>query len=300
MHYYAIKFMNKNTIILKPGTLWTSVKKTTAKAIETGALKSLDTELEIIEHDGVKFLVRILTNINSKQKAAKKKDINGQQFNPFLPPEPDLFVTEISDTHICILNKFNVVDHHLLIVTRNFVEQETLLDLADFTATWTCLQDVPGLVFYNGGKIAGASQKHKHLQLVPFTAIDIPITPLLALATFSDDVGMIPDLPFLHAFAKISITDDITTIYQKYQTLIEYIGITEINHKQSAAYNLLATREWLLIVPRKLEKFAAISINSLGFAGCLLVKNKEQMQLVKDIKPMNILSQVAWEKVNIS
>jgi ATP adenylyltransferase len=180
-------------------------------------------------------------------------------------------------------------------VTRNFVEQETLLDLADFTTTWTCLQDFPGLVFYNGGKIAGASQKHKHLQLVPFAETDIPITPLLALAKFSHDVGIIPTLPFLHAFAKINITDDIMTIYQKYHTLLEYLGITEIDHQQSAAYNLLATKEWLLIVPRKLEEFATISINSLGFAGCLLVKNPEQMQLLKEIKPMNILSHVAWE-----
>ncbi|MBD2138493.1 hypothetical protein H6F32_13030 [Anabaena sp. FACHB-1237] len=57
--------MNKSTIIIKPGTLWTSVKQTTEKALETGTIKSIDTELEIIEPDGVKFLVRILTNINS-------------------------------------------------------------------------------------------------------------------------------------------------------------------------------------------------------------------------------------------
>jgi ATP adenylyltransferase len=65
---------------------------------------------------------------------------------------------------------------------------------------------------------------------------------------------------------------------------------------QSGAYNLLFTREWMLIVPRKQEEFEKISVNSLGFAGALLVKNQQQMQLLKNINPINLLNNVAFPR----
>jgi ATP adenylyltransferase len=35
-------------------------------------------------------------------------------------------------------------------------------------------------------------------------------------------------------------------------------------------------------------------VNSLGFAGALLVKNQQQMQLLKNISPINLLNHVAF------
>jgi ATP adenylyltransferase len=53
------------------------------------------------------------------------------------------------------------------------------------------------------------------------------------------------------------------------------------------------TRNWLLIVPRSAEKYQTMSINSLGFAGALLVKNEEQLEIIKKEKPLTILEQVS-------
>lgn len=64
------------------------------------------------------------------------------------------------------------------------------------------------------------------------------------------------------------------------------------NPFQSGAYNLLATRNWMMIVPRSQEKFEGISINSLGFAGGLLVKNSEQLHALKSYNPLTVLKQV--------
>lgn len=290
--------MTQEQILLTPGTLWTKVQATTEHAINCGALKSIPTEFEFIEQDGVKFLVRILSNLNRKQVAKQKQDqqtaTTGKEFNPFLPYEQDLFVSDISDTHLCILNKFNVVDYHLLIITRAFQEQESLLTLADFTAISACLTDVDGLVFYNGGQLAGASQRHKHLQIVKMSGQEIPVTQLLATANFEDAIVTIPGLPFLHAFTKLAPETTAQVTLEKYYALLESVGIEAIeNNRQSTAYNLIATREWMLVVPRSQEEFESISINSLGFAGALLVRNNQQMQLVKDIGPMNILKKVA-------
>jgi sulfate adenylyltransferase (ADP) / ATP adenylyltransferase len=295
-------------ILLKPGTLWTSVKERTEQALQCGALLSIPTEFEFVEQNGVKFLVRVLSNLVRKDAAKQKQEnqtaSSSKDFNPFLPYEEDLFVADISDTHVCILNKFNVVDYHLLIITRAFEEQESLLTLADFAAMWACLADFDGLVFYNSGKVAGASQRHKHLQIVPLPlappGLKTPIDPLLASVKFQDSIATVPELPFLHAFAltdpdwvKSPLTAAEATLEQ-YHNLLCAVGIDVFGgNKQSIPYNLLATREWMLIVPRSQEHFASISVNSLGFAGTLLVRNNEQMQILKDIGPMTILSKVA-------
>jgi sulfate adenylyltransferase (ADP) / ATP adenylyltransferase len=53
------------------------------------------------------------------------------------------------------------------------------------------------------------------------------------------------------------------------------------------------TKNWMLIVPRSAEKYQFMSINSLGFAGALLVKNQEQLDLVKTEQPLTILEQIS-------
>ena len=291
--------MHQQEIRLKPGTLWTSLKKTTELALKSGALKSIPTEVEIFEQDGIKFVVRILENINRKkanqEKQNQKTAKTGKEFNPFLPYEEALFVADISPTHVCILNKFNVVDYHFLIITRAFEPQESLLTLEDFTAMWACLAEFAGLVFYNGGKLAGASQPHKHLQILPFAETDIPISPLVKTAKLENDLGTIPKFPFVHAFTNINLGESAEITFKKYHTLLQTLGIKPLeNNIQSGAYNLLMTREWMLIVPRKFEEFESISVNSLGFAGTLLVKNQQQVQLLKNISPINLLNHVAF------
>ncbi|MUG94432.1 phosphorylase [Scytonema sp. UIC 10036] len=298
------------TTRLQPGMLWKRVKEQTEDALAKQSLLSIPTEFEFVEQDGVRFLVRVLSNL-ARKDAAKKEQLKqitrpGKEFNPFLPYEEDLFVANLSETHVCILNKYNVVDYHLLIITRAFEEQESLLTLEDFAAVQACLDEIDGLVFYNGGKVAGASQRHKHLQLVPLPFIpsgsQIPIEPLLASAQFHSSIATIPQLPFINAYARLDVKDiqsplaTAAVTFECYRTLLKNLGIENApgsQNKQSAPYNLLATRQWMLIVPRSQESFESISVNSLGFAGSLFVKNEQQMQLLKDIGPMTLLKNVA-------
>ncbi|NJN24152.1 MAG: hypothetical protein HC810_06830 [Acaryochloridaceae cyanobacterium RL_2_7] len=48
----------------------------------------------------------------------------------------------------------------------------------------------------------------------------------------------------------------------------------------------------MMAVPRAQEQCEGISINSLGFAGALLVKDEDQLEQLKAIGPMNILKAV--------
>ena len=45
--------------------------------------------------------------------------------NPFLPYEEDLYVRHLEPNHVLLLNKFNVVENHLLVVTREFESRQT-------------------------------------------------------------------------------------------------------------------------------------------------------------------------------
>lgn len=278
-------------------TLWSKLRAQTEHGLATEALKPIDTRHEIVSDGGVDFIVRILTNLNRKAQArkvqAKKKT------NPFLPYDPDLYVTDIADSHVCLLNKFNVVDHHFLIVTRQFESQLDWINLTDFEALCRCLNEVAGLFFYNGGPAAGASQPHKHLQLVPQPSMDLPIEIAIRATTFIDGMGQSPQLPYAHRIVKIKPDDGPKQWLQYYRQLLNSLDIDDPTGQwqgpQRAAYNLLGTRHWFMVVPRRRDDYLGISVNSLGFAGSLLVKNQTQMDQLKQIGPMTLLKEVGQE-----
>ena len=62
--------------------------------------------------------------------------------------------------------------------------------------------------------------------------------------------------------------------HSTYLELLREVGCEQ----PGTPYNLLATRDWTMIVPRTQECFGPISLNSLAFAGSLLVKNREQLR----------------------
>jgi ATP adenylyltransferase len=63
---------------------------------------------------------------------------------------------------------------------------------------------------------------------------------------------------------------------------------------QALPYNLLLTREWMLLVPRARESVAGISINALGFGGSLFVKTPHQVEQIARLRPMAMLQHVAF------
>lgn len=284
-------------------TLWIKAQEVSRKALQTGALQPIPTDYEFVSQDGFQFLIRILSNIKRKIQATKEQKKIGK--NPFLPYEEELFVADISSTHVCILNKYNVVDNHLLIITKEFQEQESLLTLADFEAMWITLKGIQStntLTFYNSGRLAGASQPHKHLQVIPlpFTPNNegILLTQAIDGAEFQGDFGMNPNLPFVHAIAKLhnivreNSIDTAKIILEYYFELLKKVNLKPQENKQIGSYNMLATKEYLIIIPRLQERSQSISINSLGFAGSLLVSNSEKMEIIKKIGPLTLLTNV--------
>ena len=310
---------NNGIMHFERGALMARTVEATNRALGSGALRPIITESTVVKDSGVDFQVRMISNLARK---AEEKRLFGEKIgdkkekpNPFLPYDEEMFVADISRTHLCLLNKFNVIPHHLLIVTREFEDQETLLTMKDFEAICTCIPEFEGLAFYNGGEAAGASQKHKHLQMIPLPmgggignpmsekGPRVPMEPLFEKARFNEGMAMIPGLPFVNAFGVFlpDLQNDVTEFapvaHHMYRRMLHEVGLNSLNdletETQSGPYNLLFTCEWMLLVPRSKEFFGPISVNALGFAGALLAKNRHEMKLLMGQGGMGVLLHTA-------
>lgn len=293
--------------MLERGTLRSALQRATQHALACDALQPIESALHVIEDAGVRFLVRQLSPLGRQRLDSRRARGAGATPNPFLPFDLNLFVADISPTHVALLNKFALIPQHMLIVTRRFEAQEALLRDADFEALCACLAQVDSLIFYNGGTAAGASQAHRHLQMVPLPLEGIgPPTPIDAvIESVPAQAGIltVPDLTFPHAFAWLGpelfehSSSPVAHVASLYSQLHRHIGIHAIERNgeqyQSAPWNLLVTRRWMLAVPRQREDFQGVPINALGFAGSLFVRDEKQFETIAGAGPMAALTAVS-------
>jgi ATP adenylyltransferase len=194
---------------------------------------------------------------------------------------------------VCLLNKYNVVDRHLLIVTRGYEPQGSPLTAADLDAARICLQAIDGLVFFNSATAAGASQTHKHLQLVPLPLgpVDVrfPLDRVLAAALAAGHDAA-PALGFRHRIAERGAAPDV----EVYRELVDSCGLVTGRDADTtlSPYNLLMTRDWMSIVPRSSASAGTIEVNALGFAGLIAVRAEDDLVAVRAAGPLEILRRV--------
>jgi ATP adenylyltransferase len=284
--------------VIAKDTLWRLLKDRTRRAEASGALETIATEQRVVEDGGVRFVVRSVSSLGRKDRARREPAPQ----NPFLPPDPELTLGHVAPAHVAVLNRFNVLSHHLLLVTEQFEDQEELLTEGDFLALCWALGEFPALGFYNGGVEAGASQPHKHLQIVPLPLGDREALPLAARfdpSTAPTATVCERNLPFAHAFVRLpAYTSDpeaAAACHHLYRDLLRHVGLAPTRaapSRQPGPYNLLLTDEFMLLVPRMREHFEDISLNALAFAGSLFVRNRAQVARVQEHGPMNLLRSV--------
>lgn len=263
-----------------PGTLRALIAERGEEARAAGALQPIATEESVVEEAGVRFAVRAVSSL-----AAKPAGDGGG--DPFGAPEPALVVAAVSATHTGLLNKFPVIDGHLLIATRTFEPQASALRRADFAALAACMAEFDSLGFYNSTPEAGASQAHKHLQVVPLplsrATAPVPIEPLLA----GTAEGRAPALPFRHAVARLEALTA-QALEARYRAMLDDLGL-----EPSAPYNLLVTQAWMLMVPRRRERVDGVAVNALGYAGCFFVREAADIETIRARGPLAVLAALA-------
>lgn len=254
--------------VVTTDTFWPRVREQTTKALASGALEPWATDVTALDDGGGRFEVRVMASLEKKARAPATPG------DPFAWPwTGDLVVGDVSATHGCLLNKFPVFEHHALLVTRAYEPQHAWLTAADGEALRVGL-DAGGdaLGFYNGGSGAGASQPHKHLQVVPLRA---SLEPLIRAGA----------LPVQHAL--VDTPKDGEALATTVARLLRELGVAP-----GAPWNLVVTRDWLLVVPRGAESFEGVSVNALGFAGSLLAKTPAQLERLRSVGPMTVLRAV--------
>lgn len=114
--------------------------------------------------------------------------------SPFVNPDPEFLIAHVGPSHTLILSKFCVYRPSYILHTNKFVPQREDLDETDIAATWLLLDflKIPQMVIFNCGVEAGASQGHKHIQLLPQ-----PIGPGLELYPYGGKLSFSKEFEYL-------------------------------------------------------------------------------------------------------
>jgi ATP adenylyltransferase len=282
----------------RPGSLWERVVRTTEAARRLGSLQPIPTRCELLTDPatGVRFQLRTTDAQDRKeaeQASQEQQAATGSASNPFAHPDPHLWVAGLTDTHYGLLNKFPVVHHHLLLVTRRYQPQSEPLNAGDCHALAAVLSEFRGLGFFNAGEAAGASQGHKHLQVAPLPLggddRDLPLAPLLREAALGAEPRPVSALPFRHAAVGLTAAGDGDALLAAYAGLCEALELDPARDP----YNLLVTSEWMLLVPRSRGEVDGIPLNALAYAGALMVRNDAQRAELLERGPWWLLTAAA-------
>ncbi len=251
------------------GTLAERTAAAVARALASEVLRPLPSTAHEVVEDGVPFVLRAIRAFEQKPRGTREAD-------PFLPPWTDaLFVEDRGPDHALLLNKFPVLADHLLLVTRAWADQEAPPDEADLTTLQGVLDELDGLWFYNGGRAAGASQPHRHLQLVPRTSLGA--IPLEARWLAGLDSGRVEGFRFRHHVLPG----------------LDPAAVRAVLGQDPGPHTLLGTRDLTLVVPRSVAVVDGQPVNSLAFAGYLAAKTDAGVDAVRTRGPFGVLAAAA-------
>ncbi|KAI0744251.1 HIT-like protein [Daedaleopsis nitida] len=304
------------------------------KAREAGDLFFFQSTVHTHEEHGVDFEIRLCPALQNKPRlptpdfskdAPSAEEQEKKRADPFAPPYvPNLLLGEVRDEfegheYVLLFNKFSVVPHHFLLVTKEFQSQTSPLLPADLVQVYLLLIAARKagkrfFAFYNCGDLSGASQPHKHLQLIPLEDDGPPVEKLARVTKVEKENRpfSISSLPYANhvrrlptSLSALSAEELEPLLADAFLSLLD-LAIQTVRHDPdypagAPSYNVVLTLEHVHVIPRRLENYALsttgeeLSVNALAFAGMLLVKSERELEAVKEETVGKILRGVALE-----
>ncbi|KAI8626824.1 ATP adenylyltransferase-domain-containing protein [Xylariaceae sp. FL1651] len=299
-----------------PPNLPALVKEAFVKARASGDLTYYPTQVAILTVGSLAFQLRFSPSLAQKPKPPKPVEPNAKPFNPFANPSPALLVAQLPPSHKLVLNKFAIVPEHFILATKDFKPQTHILEAGDIDAAYACIlayhsagQEL--FVFFNSGEHSGASQPHRHLQLLPVECMRDGLDKTERGGEWSilaDQVrGQEKLLPF--TILKSVICAEMST-EEKHRTYLELykraVHATVANTKAAEegeaqiSYNLAMTSTTMALCPRtsegiriknaKGEEVGDLALNGTVLAGTALVKSEAEWDALR--KDGTVLSDV--------
>jgi len=181
-------------------------------------------------------------------------------------------VDQLESGHVVLLNKYPVQSCHLLLISGEWQPQQGWLEGQDWQAVAKVAADTGGLWFFNSSALAGASQPHRHLQLLPRQG-DEPSCPL-AESINQQLRQEHPPWPWAYRISPRLDPLGCSDLAEIYAGHSRDLGLGEpgLQDQPLHPYNLIFDDSWFLTVRRLREHCAGFSVNGLGFAGYLLVR----------------------------
>ncbi|KIJ68141.1 hypothetical protein HYDPIDRAFT_107802 [Hydnomerulius pinastri MD-312] len=323
-----------------PSDIISAIPERFQVAQTSGDLLFFPSEVHKHEEIGVEFELRLCIALQKKpvernaegEVLLSKQPSPSEKKDPFEPPyTPNLHVGDLSfedddgkTEYAVLLNKYSVVPHHFLLVTKEFRPQTSPLLPQDLVQTYQLLlaarqANKRYIAFYNCGENSGASQPHKHIQFTEVESEGPPIEKLARKATLevSGKPFAVRNLPYAnHIFrlpalsASSSAAELSQTLFPPFLSLLDLV-ISTVRYDPNyppgfPSYNVILTLEHMHMIPRRYETYKVengenqepISVNSLGFAGMLLAKSESELETMKKEGVGKILRGVALESVH--
>tara|TARA_Y100000589_G_scaffold169686_1_gene161314 strand:+ start:13 stop:843 length:831 start_codon:yes stop_codon:yes gene_type:complete len=263
-----------------------ALKKTKLSIISKSLFPLHTTDITSKLYKGKDFVIRELDITKFK-----KNTIIGPKNNPFKPWEKILEIDSIGNYHQLILNKYPVQLGHILLITNDWKEQNGWIDLNDWEAIKKVNKDTTGLWFFNSGPLAGASQPHRHIQLLRREPFEINCPREKWILTFGNmnyKNKKFNNNIIIKKFSKGLNNEDINKVYIDLSNELG-LGDPKIDRKPKYPYNLLFTNNWMVLIKRKTDNLHGISVNALGFAGYILVTERSDISYLKKYGPEKLL-----------
>lgn len=239
---------------------WQAVEQQIEIALKNKTLQPLTTQSQSFLGNNIHFTVhlRVPNKIDKPHQSTQKT-------NPFLPHEETMFVKDCPPSHKLLLNKFPVLKPHALLCSNDFVSQQSPLTESDFSAWLEHLNSPYDVGFYNAGPIAGASQGHRHMQLIRLAhSKTVP-----AIAKQLEEISFVRFGPL-----------NLRLCNEYYQQALSQFEL-DTNETETGAYNLILHKELFWLVPRKTAHIESIFANGLNFCGHFLVKDEAHLHWLK-------------------
>ena len=290
--YIILNVIHLGQFEVRSEIIWSKTLEVSRKALDCGAVIPLDTLKYKSNKVFNDFELRFL-----KSPLPKYLIEYGPKRNPFVPWDKRLEIQSVHNKHTLILNKYPVQLGHMLLITNKWKPQDGWLNVDDFDAISSVDRDTTGLWFFNSSKEAGASQPHRHFQLLPrhFNEIICPRYEWFCslLNDKNDNKSEISHCISIRRRNKNNYTST-NDLFSLYKSMVNEMNIGEINliNKPLKPYNLLITSEWIALIKRKTDRSNGFSINALGFAGYFLGTKKSDVDILIKYGPERILKDV--------
>lgn len=263
----------------------------------------------------LQFQFRICSQFRQKPQLPPA-DATPHPANEDIDQPPSLDIAFLPPAHKLVYNTYPALrPSYLLLTASSLHHQSSPLTLTDIIAARTALAglsresggengakqegDETGsyMLIFNCGRASGCSRSHKHMQLFPRLS---PASFQLFPDRPSDKPENVPylyDLFHHSASPSLGLFDDpdtptsIATFYES--SLSRFRALLKIEGEdEHIPHNVIMTREWTIVIPRRAARVNGLSANATGMMGMVWVSTMEEVEQWKREGPRRILGEL--------